>query len=180
MRKLQLSLAIFLFFFAASAQAANIVPKAFGGFSPFGFSGLGAIPVAPPPAPAAPASSTTNTTQTAACLLNACGNNAPGFTSQQLATGANSLAGGSNNLVGAYAPSSLGQFGVFGMSSFRSTYQVFGMYNVQGNTQQPAFSGGLGSGQILASPGTAPEPGSIALFGAGLLALGWMRKRRHA
>lgn len=54
------------------------------------------------------------------------------------------------------------------------------MNNVQGtsgSTSTPNLGGGLTSRTVLGDPATAPEPTTVLLFGAGLLALGYLRKR---
>ena len=131
----------------------------------FGFTGF-SFPT--PPAPLPPSTSTggTSTLNTSSCLYNSCApttpTNSPAVTTPTITTSAfgGSFYGGSS-WFGGYR-----------------RYSVFGMYNIQGTStggmQTPVLSGGVSPPAFA----TNPEPTTIVLFGAGLLALGWARRRK--
>ena len=158
----------------APASAGYYLAGATSGYS-FGFSGFSYTP--PPPPPATTGGSPT--LSTSSCLYNSCTSTTPGGSSAAPSGGSTSTSALTTSVYGGYSAYGYGGYGYGGYGSY-SRYSVYGMYNVQGSggTQNPALPGGLTPTNVLGDPLASPEPGSIALFGAGLLALGWARKRR--
>lgn len=137
----------------------------------FGFTGF--APYSPPPvqniAPVNTATPGVSTLQTSSCLYNTCGSGSPGTTTTTPSIQTSFTT----------TPVYSNYYGFTGVVGYRN---VFGMYNIPRNTtfgatQQPTLSGGLTATNVLGDPLANPEPTSIALFGAGLLALGLARKR---
>ena len=149
---------------AATPLAASSYVQRINSGSSFGFTSFGSYSY---PAPGPSSSSPASTLQTSSCLYNACGGSAPGAVP------------GNIGVTSAFVPNANSQNYLF--TGLVSRYSVFGMYNFRpgtfGSTQQPVFSGGLGAQNIVADPLANPEPTTVALFGAGLLALGWVRRR---
>ncbi|MCB1018408.1 MAG: PEP-CTERM sorting domain-containing protein [Acidobacteria bacterium] len=142
--------------------------------NPFGYtSSYYQQQTTPPASSTTPTTTTTTSTlQTSSCLYNACGGSAPGTTP-------------TSNTTTSFAPTQSSN--VYRSTSFSgavSRYSVFGLYTFSptafGQMQQPVFSGGLTPQTVMPPTATAtnPEPTSVALFGAGLLALGWASRRR--
>ncbi len=159
---------------AAPLSASSYVARANSpGYSVFGFSSFSSSTASPLPTTTATSTSTSSSAlQTSSCLYNSCGGSAPGVTTASTPPVAAAFTLGPT----------VTNYSAF--SGAVTRYSVFGMYNFRpttfGSTQQPSFSGGLTSGNVLADPLANPEPTSIVLFGAGLLALGWASRRRQA
>lgn len=118
----------------------------------------------------------TSTLNTSSCLFNNCSSTTPTSTTTPT-TSSTSTAALTTSSFGGTTYTGYGFFGSY------TRYSVFGMYNVQntgplGSTQTPTLSGGLTPTNVLGDPLANPEPTSVALFGAGLLALGWARRRK--
>ena len=152
---------------ASPLGAATYVQRVNSGYS-FGFTSFGSYSY-----PTTSYSTQTNTTlQTSSCLYNSCGSSAPGTSPT------------TTNLASSFVPTSSYTYSAsnYAFTNVVSRYQVFGMYNFRpgmfGTTQQPVFSGGLQNTNVV-DPLANPEPTSIAMFGAGLLALGWAARRRR-
>jgi hypothetical protein len=151
-------------------SAATYVARLSPGSSVFGFYGFGSY--TPPVSNIGSSNTSTpgsSTLQTSSCLYNSCGSGAPGTTTTTTPSVQSSFT--SSPVYSNY----------YGFGGGVMRYSVFGMYNFRrttfGGTQQPTMSGGLTATNVLGDPLANPEPTSIALFGAGLLALGLARKR---
>ncbi|MEZ5363170.1 MAG: PEP-CTERM sorting domain-containing protein [Bryobacterales bacterium] len=158
-------------------DAALYVARLNSGGGTFGYTTSYFQPQSTPPASTTTPTTTTTPTptsnmQTASCLFNSCGGSAPGT-----APTSNTTTSFAPNTSNVYTYNS--QF-----SGVVSRYSVFGIYTFSptafGQMQQPVFSGGLTPQSVMPPTATAtnPEPTSIALFGAGLFALGWASRRR--
>ena len=158
---------------ASPLAASSYVARVNSGYS-FSFTNFGSFNY---PTTNYTTSSSNTTLQTSACLYNDCGGSAPG-----VATATTSLTSSFVASSGSYGSSYAASAYSSSFSGVVTRYSVFGMYNFRpgtfGSTQQPVFSGGLGPSGILADPLANPEPTSIALFGAGLFALGLYHRRR--
>jgi hypothetical protein len=163
--------ALLLAVVASPLGAASYVQRINSGYS-FGFTSFGSYSY-----PTSSYPSQTNTTlQTSSCLYNSCGGSAPG---NNPTTPTTSL---TSSFVPATTPPSYRYSYNYAFTNVVSRYSVFGVYTfrpgVFGATQQPVFGGGLQSTNVI-DPLANPEPTSIAMFGAGLLALGWAARRRR-
>ena len=155
---------------ASPLNAAQYVSRVSSGYSPFGFYGFGAYPTSTIPSTSSSTATKPSTLQTSSCLYNSCGGNVPGTTTNTTPSVASSF---TNQPASSYNYSSfygsVTRYSVFGMYSFRRS--------AFGGTQQPSLGGGLTPGNVLGDPLANPEPTTVVLFGAGLLALGWARRR---
>jgi hypothetical protein len=140
------------------------------GYNVFGFTSFSPTYQSYSPAPISPASTSPSgsTFQTAACYYTySCGSTVPGTSTT------------TQGVASSFTPTPTTTTSSLGVTSYYSTYSMY-MFTPTGfgGTPMPTFGGGLTPTNVLGDPLANPEPTSIALFGAGLFALGWARRRR--